>query len=109
MQLCGWLGGVWNLWTVSDLHYIVTTGILAMQEKFADADTTSSVPFSNLLDKGYRCSDAAWRKGQLGLQLRFAKSQRPTIHNGPSILLTPHLLQLLRTDGATSALSTSAN
>jgi hypothetical protein len=77
IQLCGWLG-VWNLWTgaVSDSYYIVHSGILAAQEKFAKADISSSMPFTNILDKGYRCSVAAWRKGQYVLQPRFAKSDQ---------------------------------
>jgi hypothetical protein len=77
IQLCGWLG-VWNLWTgaVSDSYYIVHSGILEAQEKFAKADATSSLPFSNILAKGYRCSVAAWRKGQYVLPPRFAKSDQ---------------------------------
>jgi hypothetical protein len=70
IQLCGWLG-VWNLWTgaVSDSYYIVHSGILDVREKFVKADATSSLPFSNILDKGYhRCSVAAWQNAQYVLQ-----------------------------------------
>jgi hypothetical protein len=78
LQLCGWLG-VWNLWTgaVSDTKYLVTSGILDAQENFAKKiDITSKIPFTNILDKGYRCSVAAWQKGQYVLQPFFAKSDQ---------------------------------
>jgi hypothetical protein len=61
---------------VSDSYYIAHLGILEAQEKFAKTDATSSLPCSNILDKGYRCSVAAWRKGQIVLQPRFAKSDQ---------------------------------
>jgi hypothetical protein len=35
------------------------------------------IPFTNIVDKGYRCIMAAWRAGkQLFLQLAFATSDR---------------------------------
>ncbi len=31
-------------------------------------DKLSDVPFTNIMDKGYHCSSAAWHKGQLVVQ-----------------------------------------
>uniref|UniRef100_A0A7S1UPM4 DDE Tnp4 domain-containing protein n=1 Tax=Grammatophora oceanica TaxID=210454 RepID=A0A7S1UPM4_9STRA len=77
IQLCGWLG-VWELWmgAVSDTYYIMKSGILGSQKDFALLDLSSDVPFTNILDKGYRCSVAAWRLGQFVLQPSFAKSDQ---------------------------------
>ncbi|HSN65142.1 MAG TPA: hypothetical protein VLS94_00795 [Fusibacter sp.] len=78
LQLCGWLGG-WELWSgaVSDTDYFDSSGILEFQKMFQEADESSKVPFTNIVDKGYRSVLAAWRKGgQLLLQPFFAKSDR---------------------------------
>jgi hypothetical protein len=76
VQLCGWLG-TWSLWTgaVSDSSYLSDSGILEMQQNFALWDKTSLEPFTIVLDKGYRCNIAAWRRGkQTIMQPTFAKS-----------------------------------
>jgi hypothetical protein len=78
LQLCGWLGG-FEPWTgaISDTDYFERSGILEEQEKFQKWDTSSTLAFTNVLDRGYRCNLAAWRKGgQLLLQPFFAKSDR---------------------------------
>ena len=80
VQLCGWLG-TWSLWTgaVSDTYYLCNSGILDLQEKFAKQDLvglSAVLGFTNILDKGYRCSVAVWRRGQYVLQPWFAKSDQ---------------------------------
>ena len=80
LQLSGWLGG-WDLWlgAVSDTDYFEQAGILEAQEAFqrhVDVDD-NVIPFTNIMDKGYRSILAAWRAGdQLLLQPFFAKSDR---------------------------------
>lgn len=75
LQLCGWLGA-FSLWdgAVSDTKYLSDSGILELQKQFAEEDETSDMPFTNIVDKGYRCVLAAWRKGQYLMQPKFAKS-----------------------------------
>ena len=78
LQLCGWLGA-WDLWSgaVSDSDYFDNSGLLEFQTIFQEADNSSTLSFTNILDKGYRSVLAAWRKGgQLLLQPFFAKSDR---------------------------------
>ena len=77
VQLCGWLG-THSLWVeaVSDTKYLSESGILEMQEEFVETDLTSDLPFTNIVDKGYRCVIAAWRKGQYLVQPKFARSDR---------------------------------
>jgi hypothetical protein len=78
LQLSGWLGG-WELWVgaVSDTEYFEKSGLLTKQHDFQKNDTSSDLPFTNILDKGYRSVLAAWRAGgQLLLQPFFAKSDR---------------------------------
>ena len=67
---------------VSDSDYLEKSGLLGYQETFQKADPTSSISFTNILDKGYRCVLAAWQTGgQLLLQPFFAKSdQKFTSH-----------------------------
>lgn len=85
IKLCGWLG-VWNLWTgaVSDSAYLTNSGILEKQKQFALEDDSSDEPFTNILDKGYRCNVAAWRNGQYVMQPTFAKSDKQ--FNTPQLL-----------------------
>jgi hypothetical protein len=77
LQLCGWLGA-FALWVgaVSDTKYLSESGILEMQQDFVKTDLTSNLPFTNIVDKGYRCVIAAWRKGQYLVQPKFARSDR---------------------------------
>ena len=71
MQLCGWLGAH-SLWVgaVSDTKYLSESGILEMQEEFIETDLTSDLPFTNIVDKGYRCVIA-----QLGGKASILSSQ----------------------------------
>jgi hypothetical protein len=53
LMLCGWINTS-ELWAgaVSGTKY-ATDEILPQQEEFAKTDPTSSVPFTNMLNKGY--------------------------------------------------------
>jgi hypothetical protein len=59
---------------MSDSKYMNETGILELQKIFADND--GALPFTNILDRGYRSTRAAWRQGQFVLQPTFAKSDK---------------------------------
>ena len=79
LQLCGWMG-VEELWVgaTSDSFYMENTDILKRQKEFAENDTKDGekhIPFTIILDKGYRIIRIAWREGkQTFLQPKFAKS-----------------------------------
>jgi len=78
LQLCGWLG-VKELWNggISDSLYVELSGILKEQEEFAKEDLVFGkyVPFSLLLDKGYRVVYICHQNGkQECIQPYFAKS-----------------------------------
>ena len=80
LQLSGWMG-VAELWVggTSDSFYQEKAGILEQQKKFAEDDIVAGeyIPFSNILDKGYRIIKAAWRAGkQECIQPTFASSDR---------------------------------
>jgi hypothetical protein len=82
LQLCGWIG-VEELWcgATSDSHYQENTSILAQQQVFAENDKVGNeeecIPFTIILDKGYRIIRAAWRAGrQRCIQPFFAASDR---------------------------------
>ena len=82
LQLCGWIG-VEELWcgATSDSHYQENTSILSQQEIFAKNDKVGNdsiyIPFTIILDKGYRIIRAAWRAGkQICCQPIFASSDR---------------------------------
>ena len=89
LQLCGWMG-VESLWVgaTSDSHYQEKTKIFERQDDFAKKDLVDGkvVPFTNMLDKGYRVNVPAWRAGrQEILQPKFAASDkrfsaRDTLH-----------------------------
>ena len=77
-QLGGWITNE-NLWSgaVSDTRYNTETKILAEQDEFSKKDLVENeeVPFTNVLDKGYRLVLAAWQTGnQLVLQPDYKKS-----------------------------------
>ena len=62
-----------------DTEYLNTSGLLDAEEEFSQKDKVNGVvvPFTVTLDKGYRSTIAAWRKGkQLILQPDFARSDR---------------------------------
>ena len=78
IQPCGWMGSH-ELWVgaVSDSEYMERSGILTEQTKYIKEhdSTTQSIPWTIILDKGYRITVAAWRAGgQFVLQPSFAKS-----------------------------------
>ena len=77
LQLCGWMG-TWELFagTISDSDYQKSSKVFEATQQFANNDRNESLlPFTNIVDKGYRCGIAAWRAGkQLVLQPVFAKS-----------------------------------
>jgi hypothetical protein len=75
IQLCGWLG-THELWTgaMSDTYYLSNIGILEEQEQSVKDDKLSDVPSTNIADKGYGYSLAAWQKGQLVMQPTFART-----------------------------------
>ena len=78
LQLCGW-GGVGELWTgaISDTDYMNRSGILKEQEEFVLESSRPEVPFTNMLDKGYRLALAALRAGnQSVLQPFWKRSDR---------------------------------
>lgn len=78
LQLCGW-GGVGELWTgaISDTDYMNRSGILKEQEEFVSNSSRPDVPFTNVLDKGYRLALAALRAGnQSVLQPFWKRSDR---------------------------------
>ena len=80
LQLCGWLG-VEHLWVgaTSDTHYQEHTHIFERQEQFAQNDLVEGeiIPFTAVLDKGYRVNLPAWRAGKQQIhQPIFAKSDR---------------------------------
>lgn len=80
LQLCGWMG-TFELFAgaISDTDYQKESRVFEATQQFANRDRkdTSEIvlPFTNIVDKGYRCGIAAWRTGnQLLLQPVFAKS-----------------------------------
>jgi len=79
LQTCGWIG-VWMLWAgaVSDSDYMTTGGILEVMQLFvAECALHSDIPFTLILDKGYRIVlDALHSGGQMTVQPNFAKSDR---------------------------------
>ena len=80
LQMCGWMG-VEDLWTgaISDTLYQTKTGIFQKQCDFVKHDRVNDkeIPFTNIVDKGYRITLAARRAGkQLVLQPVFANSDR---------------------------------
>jgi len=79
LQLCGWMGG-WEPWSgaISDTDYQQRAGVFEYLQKFvAKCPTYAHIAFLNIVDKGYRCTLAAWRAGrQLMLQPDFARSDQ---------------------------------
>ena len=80
LQPAGWMG-THDLWmgAVSDSEYFVRSGILQQQHTFIDDHDSDSKQYQwiNILDKGYRVVEAAWREGrQFVLQPTFAKADK---------------------------------
>jgi hypothetical protein len=59
-----------------DTKYLSESGILELQQRFVENDETSDLTFMNIVDKGYHCVIAAWRKGQYLLQPTFGRSDQ---------------------------------
>jgi hypothetical protein len=77
--------GTHDIWVgaVSDSEYMERSGVLTLHQKFVEkCGSHSSIPFTILLDKGYRINTIAWRTGgQFILQPHFSRSdQRFTGH-----------------------------
>jgi hypothetical protein len=80
LQLCGWLGGFEpGTGALSDTDYFERGGILEEQEEFQKWDTSSLLAFINVLDKGYRCNLAAWRKRWSVTFAACLRKKRPQI------------------------------
>ena len=80
VQFCGWIG-VDELFpgAISDSLYVEKTNILKIQKEFAEKDLVNGkyVPFTIIVDKGYRIITLAWVAGkQECVQPTFAKSDR---------------------------------
>jgi hypothetical protein len=80
LQYCGWMGvSEYYGGAISDSLYVEKTGILKEQQKFAEDDLVNGeyIPFTNILDKGYRIIRLAWEAGrQTVVQPAFAASDR---------------------------------
>jgi hypothetical protein len=77
LQLCGWMG-TRELWAgaISDTEYQTRSGVFEYMQWFVD-HFDKEIPFTNIVDEGYRCIMAAWRAGkQLFLQPAFARNDR---------------------------------
>jgi hypothetical protein len=80
IQPSGWMG-THDLWmgAVSDSEYFIRSGILKQQQEFLDTHDpdTKEYQWINILDKGFRVVEAAWREGrQFVLQPTFAKADK---------------------------------
>jgi DDE superfamily endonuclease len=78
VQPCGYTG-THELWdgAVSDSDYMERSGVLQQQETYTTEQDFEDkcTPFTNIMDKGYRIRNAAWRVGgQFILQPTFASS-----------------------------------
>ena len=76
---CSFTGGWWEWKSCGDSPYSEHTPILKRQNEFAKIDTIDGVvlPFTLILDKGYRIVRIAWREGeQVCLQPTFKSSDR---------------------------------
>ena len=79
-QPCGWVRSH-HLWSggISDTMYQETTGILEIQEEFARNDLQEGkyIAFTMVMDKGYRITVAAWKRGeQTCIQPIFMESDK---------------------------------
>ncbi len=69
VQPCGWIR-VYQLFTggASDTYYLSKCGAMELQESFAALDLledgVTMIPFTNVLDKGYRCTVTMFRHGK---------------------------------------------
>ena len=83
IQCCGYLGTL-ELFpgAISDSEYFnMKSEILKLQQEFQKFDPKRDengkiIPFANILDRGYRSTQAAWKAGQFILQPIFSKSDQ---------------------------------
>jgi hypothetical protein len=62
---------------IGDSQYVDETKILSLQQKFSEEDPSSSIPFTNIFDKGYRLTLKCMETGgQLVWQPMFARSDQ---------------------------------
>jgi hypothetical protein len=86
-QCCGWIRGLDAVTgRMGDSDLIRVTGVLEDQQQFAIDDKSSSEPFLNIFDKGFRLVLDSRRCGQRCLQPVFARSdeqftQEETLHS----------------------------
>jgi DDE superfamily endonuclease len=77
IQPCGWIGSH-ELWvgSISDSEYMIRSKVLQIQQTYLETyDNQHNVPFTVILDKGYRITAAAWGVGNtFVLQPSFARS-----------------------------------
>ena len=65
LQPCGWIGTT-ELWTghISDTDYMERNKIFQLQEEFVQSCQDPKIPFTNILDRGYRVALSAWKTGK---------------------------------------------
>ena len=75
IQQCGWIGA-YDIFpgAISDTDYLDQSLILDEQQVYQEKN--GGVPFYNILDRGDRSTQAAWRRGQFVLQPTFVKCDR---------------------------------
>jgi len=73
-QLCGWIRAI-PLFTgrITDSQMIKDSKILEQQKTFSENDATSTKPFANVFDKGFRNSLDAALEGQYCIQPKYSK------------------------------------
>ena len=75
VQPCGWMGCYEAFpGAISCTEYFEKCGCLEEQQIFQSTD--GNIPFINILDRGYRSTQAAWKRGQFVLQPVFILSDK---------------------------------
>jgi hypothetical protein len=79
IQPCGWIGSH-ELWvgSISDSEYMIKSEVLQIQQQYLQLyDAQPKIPFTMILDKGYRITASAWGiAGTFVLQPSFARSDK---------------------------------
>ena len=78
LQPCGWIGTT-ELWTghISDTEYMERNKIFQLQEEYVQSCQDPRIPFTNILDRGYRVALSAWKTGkQTIIQPAFVKADK---------------------------------
>jgi len=74
-QFCSWIRGL-PLCTgrITDSQLVTVTGVLEQQKTFAEADDTHShIPFTDIVDKGFKIAISAVLHGQKVMQPNYSK------------------------------------